>query len=133
MGILCSKYGPHFFHTNSDKVWEFVSKFANWIPWEHRVLSKIDEQLVPVPVNIETVNKILDTNINNVNEMNIWLENNTGQIHNPKNSEESCINIVGNILYEKIFRDYTIKYYISITNLNSIFIYLKLINIIIII
>lgn len=109
LGILCSKYGPHFFHTNSEKVWDFVNKFANWIPWEHRVLSKIDEQLVPVPVNIETVNKIFNTNINSVNEMNIWLEKNTGQIQNPLNSEESCINRVGNTLYEKIFRDYTVK------------------------
>jgi UDP-galactopyranose mutase len=109
LGILCSKYGPHFFHTNSEKVWEYVNRFANWIHWEHRVLSNIDDQYVPVPVNIDTVNKIFELNISNTDEMNDWLKNNTGKMENPQNSEESCINRVGDILYQKIFRDYTIK------------------------
>jgi UDP-galactopyranose mutase len=109
LGILCSKYGPHFFHTNSEKVWEFVNQFANWIDWEHRVLANIDNKFVSVPVNIDTVNKIFGLNISNTDDMNNWLNNNTGKIENPENSEESCINRVGKILYEKIFRDYTIK------------------------
>lgn len=58
LGILCSKYGPHYFHTNYELVWKFVQRFAKWIPWEHRVLSWVDNKFVPVPVNIKTVNDL---------------------------------------------------------------------------
>src|SRR3989344_4201708 len=52
-GLLVPKYGPHLFHTNDQGVWDYVSRFTEWHPYEHRVLSNIDgKTLVPVPVNI---------------------------------------------------------------------------------
>ena len=63
IGILVPKYGPHFFHTNNEEVWNYVSSFTKWHPYEHRVLGFVDNKLVPIPVNIATVNKLFDLDI----------------------------------------------------------------------
>ena len=57
-GILVPKYGPHFFHTNSEKVWEYVNRFSEWIPYEHRVLAEIDGELKIVPPTKEYADKV---------------------------------------------------------------------------
>ena len=56
-GIRVSKYGAHLFHTNDEDVWQYVNRFSRWYPYEHRVLAKVDNQLVPIPVNITTKHK----------------------------------------------------------------------------
>ncbi len=108
-GILVSKYGAHLFHTNDDDVWGYVQKFSEWYPYEHRVLSYVDNILVPVPVNITTVNKLLGLSIQNENEMQQWLDENTEKISDPQNSEEAALRRVGKTLYEKLFKHYTKK------------------------
>lgn len=108
-GILISKYGAHLFHTNYEDVWEYVNRFSEWYPYEHRVLSFVDGRLVPVPVNIDTVNKLFGTKIETEEDMQKWLSKNTEKIENPKNSEESALRRVGRILYEKMFKNYTKK------------------------
>ena len=108
-GILVSKYGAHLFHTNHEKVWKYISGFTEWYPYEHRVLASVDGQLVPVPINITTVNKLFDLSIANEEEMKKWLEANTTPVKNPRNSEEAGLSAVGPVLYEKIFRNYTKK------------------------
>lgn len=79
-GIMVAKYGPHFFRTNSDKIWNFVQLFSKMVPWEHRVLSWVDGKFVPVPVNITTVNELFGLQLKNQEEMNKWLADNTGKI-----------------------------------------------------
>ncbi|MGH7204434.1 MAG: UDP-galactopyranose mutase [Candidatus Levyibacteriota bacterium] len=108
-GILVSKYGAHLFHTNFEDVWEYVNKFSQWTPYEHRVLSSVDGKLVPVPVNITTVNALLGLQIASEREMKQWLEENTQKFENPKNSEEMALSRVGPVLYEKMFKHYTQK------------------------
>lgn len=109
-GILVPKYGPHFFHTDDEEVWRYVNQFSEWTPYEHRVLSNIDgETLVPVPVNISTVNTLFGTSIHTPEEMRQWLEQNTEKFENPKNSEEAAMRRVGKELYEKMFKHYTKK------------------------
>ncbi|MDN3724139.1 UDP-galactopyranose mutase [Aequorivita sp. SDUM287046] len=108
-GILVSKYGAHLFHTNFEDVWEYVNRFSNWYPWEHKVLAKVDGQLVNIPININTVNSIFNLNIQNEEEMKQWLEENRVEIDNPSNGEEAVISKVGTVLYEKMFRHYTKK------------------------
>jgi UDP-galactopyranose mutase len=107
--ILVPKYGPHFFHSNSENVWNYVSQFTDWINYEHRVLGYVNRKLVPVPINIETVNKLAGTNIKNSQEMEKWLNQNTLKIADPKNSEELALSRIGRHLYEKIFKNYTKK------------------------
>jgi UDP-galactopyranose mutase len=108
-GILCSKYGAHLFHTNNDRVWNFVQEFSEWIQWEHKVLGRIGNKLFPIPVNINTVNILLTEHIENIEEMNDWLDKNQSKFECPKNGEESCKNRVGEKLYELIFKNYTKK------------------------
>src|ERR1044071_5211771 len=50
-GILMHKYGPHIFHTNSKIVFDYLSQFTAWRPYEHKVLASVDGQLVPFPIN----------------------------------------------------------------------------------
>ena len=57
-GILVHRYGPHVFHTNSREVYEYLSRFTEWRPYEHRVRASVDGQLVPIPINLDTVNKL---------------------------------------------------------------------------
>lgn len=115
-GIRVNKYGAHLFHTNKEHVWEYVNRFAKWVPWSHRVLAWVKDYrgkyvYVPVPVNIQTVNKLeKGANIRNESEMLAWL--NASQLKltsEPKNSEEMAKSRVGNLMYEKIFGPYTQK------------------------
>lgn len=108
-GILVSKYGAHLFHTNYDHVWKYLQNFSEWISYEHRVVASVNGQLVPVPVNIETVNKILKLNITNSDEMDDWLSKNQVKIESPKNGEEMALSRVGRELYKLIFEGYTKK------------------------
>src|SRR5947209_241948 len=57
-GILIHKYGPHIFHTNSKEVFEYLGQFTEWRPYEHRVIASVDGQLVPIPINLDTINKL---------------------------------------------------------------------------
>src|SRR3954447_8004291 len=57
-GVLVHRYGPHIFHTNSQQVVDYLSHFTEWRPYEHRVLASVDGQLVPIPINLDTVNRL---------------------------------------------------------------------------
>ena len=93
--ILVNKYGAHIFHTNNEIVWKYINKFSDWEHWEHKVLGFLDGKYVNFPVNINTVNQLLDTNIKNQDEMNIWLQNNQIKYNKITNSEEMAKSRVG--------------------------------------
>src|SRR5690606_36424128 len=63
-GILVHKYGPHIFHTNSREIFDYLGQFTQWRPYEHRVLASVDGQLVPLPINLDTVNKLYGLELN---------------------------------------------------------------------
>eukprot|EP01084_Bolivina_argentea_P120955 214429_1 len=111
--ILCNKYGGHIFHTNYDIVWKYVTRFSEWELYEHRVVGNVDDHIVPIPVNIETTNILLNENIITTNEMNKWLNKHQLKLPQnqsmPKNSEEIAKMRVGDELYKKIFYEYTYK------------------------
>ncbi len=108
-GILVSKYGAHLFHTNYEDVWKYVNQFSSWRFYEHHVLASLEGKLVPIPVNITTVNQLFGLNITTEEDMKTWLA--TQQIPNdhPQNSEEAALARVGPLLYEKLFKNYTKK------------------------
>src|SRR3954453_2004685 len=62
-GILVHKYGPHIFHTNSRDVFEYLSKFTQWRQYEHHVLASVDGRLVPIPINVDTINQLYNMNL----------------------------------------------------------------------
>lgn len=108
-GVLISKYGAHIFHTSLEDVWEYVRRFSKWKPYEHRVLSSVDGKLVPVPVNITTINEIFGANISTGEEMREFLAKEIIEIPHPQNSEDSALSRVGPHLYAKMFKNYTEK------------------------
>ena len=55
-GLLLNKYGAHLFHTNNKIVWDYVNSFDEWIRWDHKVISYVDDKYVDMPVNINTIN-----------------------------------------------------------------------------
>ncbi|MDP2637677.1 MAG: UDP-galactopyranose mutase [Candidatus Levybacteria bacterium] len=108
-GLLVAKYGAHIFHTSYEDVWKYVNRFSKWRSYKHKVLCRVDDKLVPVPVNIVTVNKLFNLKLANEEEMGAWLNDNTEKIDNPKNSKEVALSRVGKELYEKMFKNYTKK------------------------
>ena len=62
-GILVHKYGPHIFHTNSREIFDYLGQFTAWRPYEHRVLASVDGMLVPIPINLDTINKLYGLNL----------------------------------------------------------------------
>ena len=61
--MLVHKYGPHIFHTNSREVFEYLSRFTEWRPYQHRVLASVDGQLLPIPINLDTINQLYGTEL----------------------------------------------------------------------
>ena len=113
-GIRVSQYGPHFFHTIHEKVWEYLSKYSEWIPFEYRGRGLVKdtegvEQMVPIPPTQETVNKLFKAGVKNEADMEKYYEENRVKNDNPTNGKEAALSRVGEGLYEKIFRHYTKK------------------------
>ena len=109
-GVLMAKYGAHIYHDSDDETWEFVSRFTEWIPYEHRVKSHVEGKLVPVPTNIDTYNEVLGENWTDGEKLKEWVESQHPEITEPKNSEESALKRIGSdIIYEKMFKNYTKK------------------------
>jgi UDP-galactopyranose mutase len=107
-GILIHKYGPHIFHTNSKKVFDYLGKFTAWRPYEHRVLGSVDGQLVPIPINLTTINKLYGLNLN-CSEVESFFQSKAEKIDRVKTSEDVVVSKVGRELYEKFFKNYTKK------------------------
>ena len=108
-GILIHRYGPHAFHTDRVPVWDYLSRFAEWNVYQHRVLACVDGKQVPVPVNLDTVNQVFGMALS-AGEMEAYLHGQgAGGDQVPQNAEEMAISRVGYILYDKIFKNYTKK------------------------
>jgi len=107
-GILVHKYGPHIFHTNSADVFEYLSQFTNWRNYEHRVLAEVDGKLVPIPINLDTVNKLYNLSLTEDSIEDFFAARAEKKQH-IRTSEDVVVGRVGRELYEKMFRGYTRK------------------------
>ena len=107
-GLLVHKYGPHIFHTNSPKVFEYLSRFTEWRPYEHRVLTSVEGQLLPIPVNALTLNKLYDLNLR-CDQVQGYLDSVAEPVEKVRTSEDVVVSQMGRDLYEKFFRNYTRK------------------------
>src|SRR5579884_4517565 len=107
-GILIHQYGPHIFHTNAEKVFKYLSQFTAWRPYEHRVRAQVDGQLLPIPINLDTVNMLYGTNFTSFDLPDFF-----ASVAEPRSetrtSEDVVVGAVGRDLYEKFFRGYTRK------------------------
>lgn len=107
-GILIHKYGPHIFHTNSKDVFDYLGKFTDWRPYEHRVLGSVDGQLVPIPINLTTINKLYGLNLSS-DQVEAFFKSKAEKVDRVKTSEDVVVSVVGRELYEKFFKNYTKK------------------------
>ena len=107
-GILIHKYGPHIFHTNSREVFDYLSRFTEWRQYQHRVLAHVDGQLVPIPINLDTINRLYGLSLNSF-QMEDFLASRAEKIEQVRTSEDVVVSKVGRELYEKFFRGYTRK------------------------
>ncbi|MFM8319376.1 MAG: UDP-galactopyranose mutase [Chloroflexota bacterium] len=107
-GILVHKYGPHIFHTNSRDVFTYLSQFTRWRPYEHRVRANVDGQLVPMPINLDTINQLYGTQLSSL-ELQSFFDSLAEPVEQVLTSEDVVVSKVGRQLYEKFFRGYTRK------------------------
>lgn len=107
-GVLMHRYGPHIFHTNSKAVFDHLSKFTEWRFYEHRVLGEVDGKLVPIPINLDTINTLYDLSLTS-DELEGWFAERAEAVDTIRTSEDVVVSKVGRELYEKFFRGYTRK------------------------
>ncbi|MBJ6985206.1 UDP-galactopyranose mutase [Luteimonas sp. MC1750] len=107
-GVLVHPYGPHIFHTNAARIFDYLSRFTGWRPYEHRVLASVDGMLVPVPINIDTVNRLYGLDLDEGSIQAFY-----DRVREPRDpittSEDVVVNAVGHDLYRKFFQGYTRK------------------------
>jgi UDP-galactopyranose mutase len=108
-GLLVHHYGPHIFHTNSEQVFQYLSQFTAWRGYEHRVLASVDSKLVPIPINLDTVNLLYNLNLSSEQEVEAFFAARAEARTSLKTSEDVVVSKVGRDLYEKLFRNYTRK------------------------
>ena len=111
-GVLTHLYGPHIFHTGNQKVFEYLSRFTRWVPYEHRVLGRIKGKYVPIPFNFRSMEELFPSE-----EAAMLREKLTaaypGQdrvsvldlVHNP----DPDIARLGEFVFENVFVHYTAK------------------------
>jgi UDP-galactopyranose mutase len=108
-GVLVHRYGPHIFHTSSEKVAGYLSRFTAWRPYEHRVLAHVDGRHVPMPVNRTTLNALYDAGLRTDAEAAAFLAVRAEPRERVHTSEDAVVEKVGRDLYERLFRGYTRK------------------------
>ena len=107
-GILIHKYGPHIFHTNSKDVFEYLSEYTPWRQYEHKVLASVDGQLLPIPINLNTINQMYGLGLNS-DQVEDFFQSKAEKVDRVITSEDVVVSKVGRELYEKFFRGYTRK------------------------
>ncbi|MEY2585305.1 MAG: UDP-galactopyranose mutase [Verrucomicrobiota bacterium] len=107
-GVLVHRYGPHIFHTNSAEVFNYLSRFTDWRGYEHRVLASVDGQLLPMPINLDTINRLYGLNLDSTG-VERYLASVAETRATVRTSEDVVLSRVGRDLYEKFFRNYTRK------------------------
>jgi UDP-galactopyranose mutase len=102
------QYGPHIFHTNSKDVFDYLSQFTSWRPYEHRVRASVDGRLVPMPINLDTINELYGLSLSS-SELEEFFASLAEPVDQIRTSEDVVVSKVGRELYLKFFRNYTRK------------------------
>ena len=100
-GLLIHQYGPHIFHTNSKQIFDYLSRFTEWRFYEHRVLAEVDGMQVPIPINLDTVNKLYGLNLTSEQLQNSFADR-AEKVGEIKTTEDVVVSAVGRDQNEKI-------------------------------
>ena len=108
-GVRVHRYGPHIFHANARHIVEYLDRFTDWRPYEHRVVAKVGEQLLPMPINRDTVNRLYGLDLRTDEDVAEFYASRAEPVEHIRTSEDAVVSKVGRDLYEKFFRSYTRK------------------------
>lgn len=108
-GIQYHVYGPHVFHTDSEKVWKYVQKFADFVPYTQRTKAVVHGRVFSFPINLHTINQFFDCTMTPT-QARFYIDSKVLRLgHEPRNFEEQALSMIGPELYEGFIRGYTIK------------------------
>lgn len=108
-GVLVHRYGPHIFHTDNARVWAYVNRFAEFVPYVHRVKANVGGRIYSLPVNLHTINQFFGQALSPAAAQDFIAARARLDIAQPVSFEEQALRFVGPELYEAFFRGYTEK------------------------
>jgi UDP-galactopyranose mutase len=108
-GVLVHRYGPHIFHTNAQRIVDYLSEFTDWRPYEHKVVADVGGRIVPLPINRNTINALYRLNLTTEAEVEAFYAERREPVEYIRNSEDAVVAKVGREIYETFFRGYTRK------------------------
>ncbi len=109
-GVLIHRYGPHTFHTNDRKVFEYLLQFTEWRYYQHRVQAYVEGKFLPIPINLDTVNELYGLNLSTLELMEYFVKTRE-PITEIKSAEDAVVSQVGRELFEKFFKGLTRKHW----------------------
>ncbi|MBV9758260.1 MAG: UDP-galactopyranose mutase, partial [Alphaproteobacteria bacterium] len=107
-GVLVHRYGPHIFHTNSRQILDHLGRFTEWRPYEHRVLARVGDSLLPIPINRTTINRFFGLSLAEA-EVAAFLASKAEPIGSVRTAADVVLSTVGRELYQAFFQGYTQK------------------------
>lgn len=111
-GILVHKYGPHIFHTKLKHVWEYLSEFTQWYPYQHNVLGFVNGKKIPIPFNLNSLSECFSIEDAWLIENKLIEKYGMGvkvPILELKKTEDEYLQLLANYVYENVFLNYTFK------------------------
>lgn len=108
-GVMIHRYGPHIFHTDRERVWEYINRFGVLVPFNHRVRTTVGGRVYLLPVNLLTINQLFESALTPAEARQFIAEQADQGIAEPANFEEQALKFVGRRIYEAFFHGYTRK------------------------
>jgi len=108
-GVMVHVYGPHIFHTDNERAWEFVNRYAEFKPYVNRVKAITGGKVFTLPINLLTINQFFNKTMGPAEAQEFLQNLGDKSIENPTTFEEQALRFVGRELYEAFFKTYTIK------------------------
>ena len=108
-GVMVHTYGPHIFHTQHEHVWQYINKFGEMMPYQHRVKAISKQTMYSLPVNLKTINQFFDRDFDADEAEKFIASKADNTITDPVSFEDQGLRFVGRELYEAFFAGYTSK------------------------
>jgi UDP-galactopyranose mutase len=107
--IMIHRYGPHIFHTDNERVWEYLKPFSEFMPYTNRVKTTTQGRVYSLPINLHTINQFFGKTFSPKEARDFVSKQADPSIVDPNSFEEQALHLLGRELYEAFFRGYTVK------------------------
>lgn len=108
-GVMIHQYGPHIFHTDNEKVWNYINQYAEFIPYVNRVKATYNGEVFSLPINLHTINQFFRKSLTPKEAEQFIADLADTSIEIPESFEEQALKFIGRDLYEAFFKGYTEK------------------------